>query len=191
VSVLLPADLGAPPGDAAAPQRLTQAVALAAAMACEDVAGVVPQLKWPNDLLVGDRKLAGILAETVVSQGRISAVVVGLGLNVNWPTILPAELAGLMTALNHECGHDVDRFAVLDALLAHLAAMDWESLPARYRERLATLGRRVRADLGTVEVEGVAVDLAPDGSLVIEADGGSHHVVAAGDVVHLRPAADR
>src|SRR4051812_27340870 len=66
-----------------APERLhltTAAVALAAAEACEAVAGVLPVLKWPNDLLVGDRKLAGVLAES-----RLPAVVVGIGLNVNWP----------------------------------------------------------------------------------------------------------
>jgi BirA family biotin operon repressor/biotin-[acetyl-CoA-carboxylase] ligase len=185
VSILLPPDLGAQ-SPAEPLQRLTHAVALAAAEACEEVAGVRPELKWPNDLLVGDRKLAGILAETVVDGGRVSAVVVGLGLNVSWPDVVPAELAGLLTALNHEAGRPVDRQAVLDALLAHLADTSWDDLAARYRERLGTLGRRVRVDLGTVELEGVAVAVADDGSLVVEADGGSHHVVTAGDVVHLR-----
>jgi BirA family biotin operon repressor/biotin-[acetyl-CoA-carboxylase] ligase len=75
---------------------------------------------------------------------------------------------------------------VLDTLLAHLAGTRWAELSRTYRSRLGTLGRRVRVDLGTVEVEGVAVDLADDGSLVVEADGGSRHVIAAGDVVHLR-----
>ena len=100
--------------------------------------------------------------------------------------MLPAELAGLATALNHEAGADVDRLAVLDALLAHLAATQWAELSRTYRSRLGTLGRRVRVELGTVEVEGVAVDVADDGSLVVEADGGSRHVITAGDVVHLR-----
>jgi BirA family biotin operon repressor/biotin-[acetyl-CoA-carboxylase] ligase len=183
----LPPDLGHL-GGVVQPQRLTQAVALAAAAACEQVAGVRPELKWPNDLLVGDRKLAGILAETLVVRGHVSAVVVGLGLNVTWPEVLPAELAGLATALNHEAGSDVDRLAVLDALLAHLAATRWAELSRAYRSRLGTLGRRVRVDLGTVEVEGVAIDVADDGSLVVEADGGSRHVIAAGDVIHLRGA---
>jgi BirA family biotin operon repressor/biotin-[acetyl-CoA-carboxylase] ligase len=187
VSILLPADLGHLGGDAQ-PQRLTQAVALAAAAACEEVAGVRPELKWPNDLLVGDRKLAGILAETLVVRGQVSAVVVGLGLNVTWPDVLPAELAGLATALNHEAGTDVDRRAVLDSLLAHLAGTRWAELAGAYRSRLGTLGRRVRVDLGTVEVEGVAVDVAADGSLVVEVDGGSRHVISAGDVIHLRSA---
>jgi BirA family biotin operon repressor/biotin-[acetyl-CoA-carboxylase] ligase len=183
MSMLLPVE---PAGGR--PQRLTQAVALAAAGACEDVAGVRPDLKWPNDLLVGDRKLAGVLAESSVVDGRIAAVVVGLGLNVNWPAETPAELAGVVTALNHAAGHDVDRTALLGAVLDRLSATAWPSLDERYRERLGTLGRRVRVDLGSVELIGTAVDVAAGGELVVQADGGSRHEVSAGDVVHLRGA---
>src|SRR5437763_9636755 len=90
-----------------APERLhltTVAVALAAADACEEVAGFRPALKWPNDLVVDDRKLGGILAE-VPEPG---AVVVGLGLNVLWETP-SAELAEIGVALNQLVGHSVDR----------------------------------------------------------------------------------
>jgi BirA family biotin operon repressor/biotin-[acetyl-CoA-carboxylase] ligase len=170
------------------PQRLTQAVALAAAHGCEDVAGVRPELKWPNDLLVGDRKLAGVLAESSLVDGRIAAVVVGLGLNVNWPEETPAELAGVVTALNHAAGREVDRLAMLDAVLARLSATEWDRLDEQYRERLGTLGRRVRVDLGSVELIGTAIDLTAGGELVVRADGGSRHEVSAGDVVHLRRA---
>jgi BirA family biotin operon repressor/biotin-[acetyl-CoA-carboxylase] ligase len=180
-SMLLPPELAA-----GTPQRLTQAVALAAAAACTEVAGVDVSLKWPNDLLVGDRKLAGVLAESVAAQGRLSAVVVGIGLNVNWPDELPAELAGLATALNHEAGHEIDRRVLLDALLASTEATDWGALAAAYRAKLATLGRDVRVDLGSVDVVGRAVDVTASGELVVEAEGGSRHVISAGDVVHLR-----
>ncbi len=181
VSILLPPELGR-----GHPQRLTQAVALAAAAACDDIAGVHPALKWPNDLLVGDRKLAGILAESVVAGGRVDAVVVGLGVNVNWPPEPPTELAGLMTALNHEAGRDIDRFRLLDALLARLGATDWSGLAARYRADLSTLGRKVRADLGAVQIVGTAVDVTDEGELVVDGDDGRRHVITAGDVVHLR-----
>src|SRR5947208_2273673 len=79
---------------------LTTAVAVAACDACEGVAGVAPDLKWPNDLLVGDRKLGGVLAE---AEG--AAIVVGLGLNVNWPAGAPDTAV----ALSHVAGRDVDR----------------------------------------------------------------------------------
>lgn len=181
VSILLPSELAR--GHL---QRLTQAVALAAAGACLDVAGVMAVLKWPNDLLVGDRKLAGVLAESVADAGVVAAVVAGIGINVNWPQEMPAELATTMTALNAECGHDVDRRRLLDALLAHLAATDWAGLDAAYRANLATLGRRVRVLSGEGELHGTAVDVTAAGELVVEDGTGRRHTVHAGDVTHLR-----
>src|SRR5438093_6330551 len=86
---------------------LTTAVALAACDACGRVAGVAPDLKWPNDLLVDDRKLGGILAE---AEGP--AVVVGLGLNVSSTSGAPETAV----ALREVAGHDVDRAALLDWL---------------------------------------------------------------------------
>src|SRR5205085_11091393 len=87
---------------------LTTAVALAACDACERVAGVAPDLKWPNDLLVDDRNLGGILAE---AEG--TAVVVGLGLNVSRPSGAPETAI----ALGQLAGRDIDRGELLDVLL--------------------------------------------------------------------------
>ncbi|MFN0091884.1 MAG: biotin--[acetyl-CoA-carboxylase] ligase [Acidimicrobiales bacterium] len=182
---------------ALAPARihtLTMAWAVAAAEACEAAAGVAPQLKWPNDLLVGERKLAGILAESVVVGGRIDAVVIGMGLNANWPGELPAELAGIATALNRECGREVDREELLIELLTRFeplyAALGGEAgqadLLARYRRRSATLGRQVRIELDGGQLEGHALDVTPEGHLLVQV-GDAVREVAAGDVVHLRP----
>src|SRR4051794_41904164 len=98
----------------------TAVVALAAAAAVDDVAGFRPGLKWPNDLVVDDRKLAGVLAEADLSDAAAPAVVVGIGINLNWPDELPPEIATIAVAANHVAGRPVDRDAVLDALLAHL-----------------------------------------------------------------------
>lgn len=200
----------------------TMAMAVAAAEAVEEVAGFSPGLKWPNDLVVSvanvapipggsDRKLAGILAEadwppasspTAISpgagwsppaDGQRVAVVVGMGLNVNWPIDLPEELIGTATALNHVVGHDVDREAVLGVLLhrldrhyADLATGDPSRVMGHWRRRSATLGRRVRVDLGARDVVGTAIDVSADGHLVVEIEGGGRRTFAAGDVVHLR-----
>ena len=160
---------------------------MAAVEACRSVAAVTPVLKWPNDLLVDDRKLAGVLAESAPTDGDLVAVVVGIGLNVNWPAELPVELARTMTALNHLAGHDVDRRMVLDAMLDALDALDWTALAARYRSALGTLGRRVRVEQPSGFIEGVAVDVTPDGHLVVATATGDV-VVSAGDVMHLRDA---
>jgi BirA family biotin operon repressor/biotin-[acetyl-CoA-carboxylase] ligase len=179
---------------------VTIAAALAAADACSDVAGVRPSLKWPNDLVVerdGEvRKVAGLLAESIVGGGRIQAVALGMGLNVQWPADLPDDLAQIATALNHEAGHDVDREAVLEAWLACLADRYQRltapggagALLAGYRVACVTLGRRVRVELADGPVLGTASEVTREGHLVLDADDGHRRIVTAGDVVHLRPA---
>ena len=174
------------------PDRLhlaTAAVALSAAAALEEVAGFRPGLKWPNDLIVvgaggaPDRKLAGILTEI---DG--TAVVPGIGINVNWPAELPEELASIATAANHVAGHDVDRDALLDAMLARLDALygDWITVAKEYRRSCATLHRVVRVDLHDESFTGTAADVTDDGHLIVETDA-CLRTVSAGDVVHLRP----
>ncbi len=186
VSVLL---RPAPHGDASreASHWAVMAVALALAEAVEDVAGVIPALKWPNDLVVGDRKLAGLLAER---EG--DALVIGAGCNVDWETF-PPELAATSTACNIEAGRSVDRDALLDQFLARLAtALDaLEQVPARYRARLATLGQHVRVERAHDTLEGDAVDVTHDGALVVRRDDGTDELVTAGDVFHLRTSTNR
>jgi BirA family biotin operon repressor/biotin-[acetyl-CoA-carboxylase] ligase len=192
----------------------TMAVAVSAAVAVEAVAGVAPRLKWPNDLVwpgdgsAPDRKLAGILAEAdwpasssisagwkPPAAGERAVVVVGIGLNVAWPTPLPEELAEVAVAMNQLVDAPVDREDLLIALLSalgprylSLCAGDRAGLLDEWRDRSATLGRRVRVDLGADDVEGTAVDVTDDGHLVVQTLEGPRRTFAVGDVVHLRPA---
>lgn len=222
---LLTSVLLRPPAPVAGGVTMTAAVALTEAV--EQVAGVTAGLKWPNDLVVGDRKLAGVLAEADWPAGaNVSAgwreppahtrvpVVVGTGLNVAWPAVLPpelAEVADTATALDRlvagssgsstggvgAAGGDRDRLRA-DVLTAYLRRLDVRygelvagGTPAildTWRERSATLGRRVRVDLGTDDVEGTAVDVTAEGHLVIETLEGERRTLAVGDVVHLRRA---
>jgi len=154
------------------PGELTRRVALAASDACRSLVAVEVALKWPNDLLVGDRKLAGILAQ----RGPAGDVVVGLGLNVGWA---PDDGARL--------GAEV---APVDVLRRLLDAYDRlpDDITSRYRAELATLGRRVRIELSDGDVVGRAVDIEPDGRLVLLDDCAVTHRFSVGDVVHLRPA---
>ena len=168
------------------PHDLVRACALAAADASSAVAGVSVGLKWPNDLLVEDRKLAGILA----TAGPIDAdgpafVVVGIGLNVGWA---PEGAARLVA--NPSSRTSVTPTTVLAALLESLdrvLALGVDERHATYRERLATIGRAVRVELadGTT-VEGRATDVESDGRLVVLDSCGVSHRYDVGDVVHLR-----
>ncbi len=191
-SSLLVSILLAPPAAPDRVQLLTMAAGLALSEAVGAVAGVDAQLKWPNDLVVDDRKLAGLLAETDVRDGRVRGVVVGIGCNVTWAGY-PAELADSATACDREAGQPVDRAELLDVLLEALARRldQLGRVPGDYRARLGTLGRTVRVELATGVVEGVATGVDDDGRLVVEPRGEAAVVIAAGDVVHLRPVTDR
>lgn len=148
------------------------AAALAAADACRAVAGVAVTVKWPNDLVVGDAKLGGVLAE---AEPAVGAAVVGLGVNLTWSPPGATRLG------------PVDRDTLLDAWLAALDAVaaDWPAVVSSFRHRCSTLGRAVRVDLPEGSFTGTAVDLTGAGHLVVEA-GGVRRTVAAADVVHLR-----
>jgi BirA family transcriptional regulator, biotin operon repressor / biotin---[acetyl-CoA-carboxylase] ligase len=158
------------------PHVLTQRVALAAARACNDIAGISPTLKWPNDLLLDGKKLAGVLAQSAGGgPERVpSYVVVGIGLNIGWAPEGAAKLG--------------DDFAPVDVLDALLDAYD--QLPAdtteMYRSAVATIGQSVRVELSGSAVTGRALDVLADGRLVVLDECGITHRFDTGDVVHLR-----
>ena len=180
-------------------------MALAAADACTELAGVTPALKWPNDLVVDDRKLAGILAEADAGTGRAGsagaprAVVVGMGLNVAWPRELPEELRDTAVSLNHVTEARVDRDELLGLVLAGIDAryaplVDLPTagrtrarreLASEYRRRCATVGRTVRVELTDETFTGTAADISDEGHLLVDV-GMCLRTVTAGDVVHLR-----
>lgn len=194
-------------------EACTMAVAVAAVEALVDVAGIRAGLKWPNDLVwpgdgsAPDRKLAGILAEADWPAGSTDdagyrpprpgerlGLVVGIGINVSWDGPLPEELADRAVTCEQIAGTAPDREDLLVALLRRLdgwygplvRSLDAGPLREAWRAASATLGRRVRVDLGRDDVVGTAVDVTEDGHLVVEALEGGRRVIATGDVVHLR-----
>jgi BirA family transcriptional regulator, biotin operon repressor / biotin---[acetyl-CoA-carboxylase] ligase len=187
---LLVSALFRPEFDPAELHLCTAAVALAAAAACRQVAGVGPVVKWPNDLLVGEEKLAGVLAEAEFEAPTGCAIVVGIGINVEWPG--PPGVGG--TCLRDLSAAPVDRGLLLDALLEALSsrralldnAEGRRGVAAELRERCSTLGRRVRVEMASEAVVGVATELDDAGHLVVRTAAGPR-TVSAGDVVHLRP----
>jgi BirA family biotin operon repressor/biotin-[acetyl-CoA-carboxylase] ligase len=163
---------------------VVMAAAVAMAEAVAATAGVDATLKWPNDLLVDDRKLAGILAEAAGD-----AVVVGIGVNVEWPEI-PDELVGIATACNLEGGRPTTRDELLDAFLARYEARlaDLGATAVEYRARLGTIGRKVRVERADGNLVGTATGVDDHGRLLVTSDDGTTEAIAAGDVVHLRAA---
>ncbi|MCM4084015.1 biotin--[acetyl-CoA-carboxylase] ligase [Paractinoplanes hotanensis] len=162
--------------------------------AVERVAEVEATLKWPNDLLVGDRKCAGILAEV---SG--DAVVVGLGLNVTTRAEELPETNGLPATSLRVAGAAVtDRDPLLRALLRGFASWyagwreaggdaEMSGLLAAYRRSCSTIGRQVRVLLPAGEtLTGEATEVDAAGQLVVRTADGAEHRVSAGDVLHVR-----
>jgi BirA family biotin operon repressor/biotin-[acetyl-CoA-carboxylase] ligase len=175
--------------------------ALAVTEAVQEVAAISLALKWPNDLLLDERKVGGILCESSLAIPDNPVVVIGIGLNVNVPLALfPDELRPIATSLFESSYRLIDRNRLLAQLLLDLEqSLDElrDHGPSRllqaYQRRCTTLGRQVRVILGAdEELLGTAVAITADGTLQVKpsADAGGMDKalvdVRAGDVIHVR-----
>lgn len=177
------------------------AVAATDALFALDVPEV--ELKWPNDLIAASsgRKIAGILAESdwgIAADGHREPlnservmVAAGIGINVAAIDDVPVEIADLRISLEELTNRRVEVDEVLGAFLEALATRygellsDATQIKDLWQSRLATIGREVRVDLGSRDIEGRAETVDDRGRLMVRTSGGDVEVVSAGDVVHL------
>jgi BirA family transcriptional regulator, biotin operon repressor / biotin---[acetyl-CoA-carboxylase] ligase len=150
-------------------------------------------IKWPNDVLVNGRKVAGVLGEGEFVGGEWGFAVVGFGINVS---LSGAELEGLRsvapkaTSLSVESGVDIDRITLLARVLEELERLyltlqngEFNTVYEEWIGKMETVGRRVLVDQGGHRVDGVAVRVDTDGALVIRTDDWQEHRILAGDVI--------
>jgi BirA family biotin operon repressor/biotin-[acetyl-CoA-carboxylase] ligase len=161
--------------------------ALAVARGLEQVAGLRTALKWPNDVLVGGRKICGILVESELTGQNVSHVLLGVGVNVNADMSAYPEIAAIATSAAAEVGRSLSREALAAAVLneleeLYLAAQAGRRVQDEWRARLETLGRQVRVTSGQTVEEGLAEDVDSDGSLILRHPDGSRVTITAGDV---------
>ncbi len=175
---------------ARAPQ-LTLMAGVAVCRALFKVSGLDARLKWPNDVLVRGRKVAGILAEMEAESGRVVFVVLGVGINVNWrEEDMPSFLRATATSLRSEVGKEISRASVAGEIFDELE--DWyaeflkEGFSPRLREewnRLSWInGKRVTVTLPDGAVSGEALGLDRNGALLLVDEQGKTHHLVAGDV---------
>jgi BirA family biotin operon repressor/biotin-[acetyl-CoA-carboxylase] ligase len=174
--------------------------ALAVAEAVKVVASISLSLKWPNDLLLDDRKVGGILCESSHVSAKAPIVVIGIGLNVNMPhESFPEELRPIATSLFEVSRRPIDRNRLVAHLLFELEqgldelrAHGSERLRQVYTARCQTLGKPVRALLGgDQELLGTAESISPDGALQLRPFPSSPNApplidIRAADIIHLR-----
>lgn len=170
--------------------RLTTLAALAVCRAIEAVVPLRPAIKWPNDIYLSGRKVAGLLAETFVGKGE-AFLVLGIGLNVN-ATSFPPELQGTATSLLRELPTHVqalDRETLAAALLNELRRVldlwsdGFTEAVDQVRARSLLLGKQIRASVEGREVTGRVLDLNHEGHLVLQLlDGSSQALSSAAEV---------
>lgn len=172
---------------------ITLMSALAARDALKEAFKIETDIKWPNDIIATERKLCGILAETVeTDRGR--AVIVGIGINLD-DRAFPPELEAVATSVAALTGDSADVERLLHALLRALERR-YEILQAAGGEALTirewslhssyAQGRRVRVALAEETFEGTTRGLEPDGALRVETEQGEIRIVRAGDITSLR-----
>ena len=182
------------PGNATSPERATSLLTLAAgvalAEAIEYVSGLAAPIKWPNDLLVGRRKLAGILAEGLAQDpaAGVGPVVVGYGINIGRMSV-PADLLDRTTSLESELGRQIDRAAIAAESLAALAARYDDLLAGRFDAILDAWRRRSPSSVGTRvtwlpggpmtgTLSGVTAGIDETGALLVRSARATHRVLA-------------
>ena len=170
---------------------ITLMAALAVGDALREACGITTDIKWPNDLLSGERKICGILAEAIdTPAGR--AVIVGIGINLT-QNAFPAELGAVATSVAEATGRQPERELILTALLRSLSR--WYAVLARPEEIVSAwserssygTGKLVQVSNGNEAWQGTTCGLEPDGALRLRTANGEIKLVRAGDVCSVRP----
>ena len=160
---------------------------LAVVNTIKSVTGLDAQIKWPNDVLIDDKKVCGILVESGVKGRDIHYAVIGIGININLDAASLKDVATPATSLSAETGKEVSRLEIVRQLLLeferlYLLAQEGDAVYRQWRDRLITLGRQVTASCGEKTIEGIAESVDRDGSLLLRQPGGDTVRIAAGDV---------
>jgi BirA family biotin operon repressor/biotin-[acetyl-CoA-carboxylase] ligase len=167
--------------------RLTTWAGVCVAAAIERATGLHAQLKWPNDILIGGKKVAGILTECSSDAAHGMFAVAGIGLNVNQDA-MPAELADRAASLRQLTGRALDRSALAAAIVAELAArlpaLDtaFAAILAEAARRSSILGKWIRLDAADISFEGCAENLDAEGNLLLRLADGTLRTMTAGEV---------
>lgn len=169
--------------------HLTCAVAVAAADGIQHSTGLRPQIKWTNDLVVGQKKLGGILTElSLGSSGNVDHAVVGIGINCNQASgDFPEEIQSIATSLHLATGKAIDRAAVIAQILVALQKMSEDlqnpaATLSRYREDCITIGKEISLVRGDEIRHGKALDVDKTGALVVQFADGQIQAVQSGEV---------
>ncbi len=181
ISIILRPDISCLP-------YLVMVASLAVVHSIEWATGLEPQIKWPNDVLIGNKKVSGILIENGLRGENVDYSILGIGININLKVSGFPDIAGIATSLSDELGRHVLRLGLVRRLLVeverlYLAAKQGEPVFEEWRDRLVTLGKRVQLRSGKDTYRGIAQSVKPDGSLILRQPDGRLVEIVAGDIL--------
>lgn len=179
-----------PPMRPATVTQLTIVAATALFRAIQSQTGLVPEIKWPNDILLRGKKTAGILTELSAEPDKVKYVILGVGIDVNLSAAeFPADLRKLATSLRIETGQRQDRAELavkilreLDRDYGRVCAGHFEVVADEWESHCTTLGRRVAIRIGERTIQGTAESLDTDGALLLRTQHGRLERIIGGDV---------
>jgi BirA family biotin operon repressor/biotin-[acetyl-CoA-carboxylase] ligase len=170
--------------------KLTVASATALRRAIHSETGLNPEIKWPNDILIRGRKVAGILTEMSAELDRVQHIILGIGVNVNTSASeFQPELRKLATSLKIESGRTISRADLATAILheldcdyAQVCAGGFMALVDEWEAHCTTIGRNVTVQIGGRRLRGRAESLGDDGALLLRTEYGRLESIIGGDV---------
>ncbi|MEJ2066998.1 MAG: biotin--[acetyl-CoA-carboxylase] ligase [Deltaproteobacteria bacterium] len=168
---------------------ITLMTAIACVEAIEEVTQMLPAIKWPNDLLLGEKKLGGILTEADMEMDRINFVIVGIGINVNMTRgAFPPSIRDTASSLQEALGKQISRILIIQAILLWYTRFKEgrvEAITRRWEELSQIRGKHVSVDFMGETVQGQVLEIDADGALLVQEAGGELKRIVAGDV-HVR-----
>jgi len=167
---------------------LIMLASLAVIRSIKQLTGLQAQIKWPNDVLIGEKKVAGILIENRVLGNKLDYAVIGIGVNVSHGAVIFPDLAGVATSLAEELGKTISLIEVVRGILFEMddlyrLLLKGGSVFKEWRDNLLNLGRRVYLQTDEAVLEGLAESVARDGGLLVRGKDGILSKVVSGDVL--------
>ena len=171
--------------------QLIMVASLAVVQAIEKVTGLKSAIKWPNDILLNDRKVCGILIESEFNGNRLNFCILGIGININFDPLSFPDIATIATSLSHELDREISKTDFTCALLIelehlYLKTQTGSSLYQEWQQRLDTLGKSIRVNTGNSIEQGKAESVAENGNLLLRRADGSLVEIIAGDVTIIK-----
>ncbi len=182
-----------PPIDLRNAPFITLMAAVATAQAVKEISGLRPRIKWPNDLLISDKKVAGLLNETRGKAGKVDFVILGIGINVNMTLeMMPEEIRSMATSLREELGYEVSRAGFLRVLTREIERQyqvlltgETGRILRQWEDFSQMVGTLVEMKSFDEVIRGKVEGIDPDGSLLLRAPDGSKRRIIAGDISPL------